>query len=62
MAARKRKKSASSRKARARRSPLVRAAKACKGKKNFKTCRRKMLAKFKRSSGGSTRRRRKSRR
>lgn len=50
MAARKRKMSKKSRAARSRRSPLVRAAKACKGKRNFKTCRRKMLAKFKKKS------------
>lgn len=58
MAARKRKMSKKSRAARSRKSPLVRAAKACKGKKNFKTCRNKMIRKFKKKAGGRRRSRR----
>lgn len=46
----KRKSTKKSRAAKARRSPWIRAGKACKGKKNFKTCRRKKFASFKRKS------------
>ena len=42
-----RKMSMKARKSKARRSPLARAAKACKGKKAYKSCFRKMIKKFK---------------
>lgn len=37
----------SKRSARAKKSPLARASHACKGRKDFKTCRAKMIKKFK---------------